>query len=173
MAGRLPANGGGADGGDDEGAPSSAPLLPWGIQAVQPGSLRTITETKLVSFAVGQQKKSRFQKAREDAEEKRKEEEKEAAKVYQSFVASFEVPDDGGGKTFVRGNSGVGGVEQSGEVYRVAAPAPSPAAIATPAPSPARVQSSGANITPANNAKPVREMDKMLQEMKVFSCCAF
>ena len=68
---------------------------------VQPGSLKTISQGKLTTFAVGQQKKSRFQKAREEREQKRLQEEKEAASVYESFVASFEVDDDAS-KTFVR-----------------------------------------------------------------------
>jgi U2-associated protein SR140 len=163
MAGRLPPNGSGVEAGDEEGNSSAAPLLPWGIQAVQPGSLRTITETKLVSFAVGQQKKSRFQKAREDAEEKRREEEKEAARAYESFVASFEAPDDRGAKAFVKGGSGSAG---QGELYRVA-PATAPKVAALPAPlAISRAQSS--NVT-ATNSKPMREMDKMLIEMKVVS----
>jgi hypothetical protein len=41
--------------------------LPWGVSQgnLQPPSLSQISDTKLVTFAVGQQKKSRFQKARE------------------------------------------------------------------------------------------------------------
>ncbi len=76
-------------------------LLQWGIQQVQPGSMKTISETKLATFAVGVQKKSRFQKAREEAEEKKRQEEEEAQKIYGQFVASFEADDDGL-KTFVR-----------------------------------------------------------------------
>jgi U2-associated protein SR140 len=77
-------------------------LLPWGIQQVQPGSMKTISETKLATFAVGIQKKSRFQKAREEAEEKKRQEEEEAKKIYGQFVASFAVNDEDGCKTFVR-----------------------------------------------------------------------
>lgn len=41
--------------------------LPWGIsnEKLQPSSLGQITDSKLATFAAGQQKKSRFQKARE------------------------------------------------------------------------------------------------------------
>lgn len=41
--------------------------LPWGISnaKLQPSSLGQITDSKLATFAAGQQKKSRFQKARE------------------------------------------------------------------------------------------------------------
>ena len=69
-------------------------------QTIQPGSLKTISKGKLATFAVGQQKKSRFQKAREEKEQRQKQEEAEAAKVYESFVASFEV--DESSKTFIR-----------------------------------------------------------------------
>lgn len=65
-------------------------VMPWGIQQVQPGSMKTISESKLTTFAIGQQKKSRFQKAREEAEEKQRQEDEETAKVYDSFVASFQ-----------------------------------------------------------------------------------
>jgi U2-associated protein SR140 len=66
--------------------------------------MKTISESKLATFAVGQQKKSRFQKAREEAEEKKRQEEAEAAKVYDSFVASFQ-GDDNNSKVFVRSST--------------------------------------------------------------------
>lgn len=66
----------------------------------QPGALKTISQGKLATFAVGQQKKSRFQRAKEEKEERKKKEAEEAAEVYESFVASFEAE---GSKTFVRG----------------------------------------------------------------------
>lgn len=86
--------------------------MPWGIssQKLQPGSMKTITDSKLATFAVGQQKKSRFQKAREEKEQKKKEEEEAAAKLFETFVASFTEDDDS--KTFVRG----GKVNADGEV---------------------------------------------------------
>lgn len=62
---------------------------------------KQIADSKLITFAVGQQKKSRFQKAREEQEQKRKQDDEETAKVYDSFVSSFKDDDDG--KTFVRG----------------------------------------------------------------------
>lgn len=72
------------------------PKMPWGIgnQQIQTSSLNTITESKLVAFAVGQQKKTRFQKEREEKEQKKKDEDKAAAAVYDQFVASFAVDDD-------------------------------------------------------------------------------
>lgn len=65
-------------------------------------TLKNLTDTKLVSFALGQPKKSRFQKEREEKELKKKLDEKEAAKVFESFVESFQDHDDGPIKTFVR-----------------------------------------------------------------------
>lgn len=65
------------------------------------GGVHSISDSKLVNFAIGTQKKSRFQKEREANEAKRKLDEADAAKVYESFVASF--ADDDDAKTFVRG----------------------------------------------------------------------
>lgn len=53
---------------------------------------------------MGQQKKSRFQKAREDKELKKKEEEREAAAVYETFVKSFS-DTSSSSKAFVRGST--------------------------------------------------------------------
>lgn len=63
---------------------------------------KQIADSKLITFAVGQQKKSRFQKAREEKELKQKLADEETAKVYDSFVSSFTEEEDG--KTFVRGS---------------------------------------------------------------------
>ena len=49
--------------------------------------MKTISQGKLAAFAVGQQKKSRFQKAREEKEQKKRQEEEEAAKVHRSNTA--------------------------------------------------------------------------------------
>eukprot|EP01038_Epipyxis_sp_PR26KG_P014491 gene14491-19453_t len=94
---------------------------------IQPGSMKTITDSKLVNFAVGQQKKSRFQKSREEKEAKKKQDEEEAAKVYDSFVASFGDGNDDQSKTFVRGGKVLdngrdiaGG--RVGEVYKLERP---------------------------------------------------
>eukprot|EP01040_Poterioochromonas_malhamensis_P009251 gene9251-10040_t len=114
-------------------------------------TLKNLSEEKLVSFAIGSQKKSRFQKAREEQEAKRKQDEEEAAKVYKSFVQSFQEDDDDeeegfdqrGSKKFVRG--GAGGGRGNGDVYRMS-------------------QSSSAG-RPSKNS----EMDKLMQEMKTSS----
>ena len=84
--------------------------LPF-TQAIQPGSMRTITENKLATFAVGQQKKSRFQKAREDKETKKKLDDEAASVEYEKFVATFSEVDNS--KTFVRG----GKVNDDTEIY--------------------------------------------------------
>eukprot|EP01041_Mallomonas_annulata_P005425 gene5425-10875_t len=100
--------------------------LPWGIDSkqLQPGSLKTISDSKLATFAIGQQKKSRFQKAREEKELKKKQEDEEAAKVYDQFVASFEVQE--GSKAFIRGgkiqdnnDSDIVQGGKRGEVYKL------------------------------------------------------
>ena len=122
------------------------PALPWGIssQKIQPGSMKTITTDKLAAFAVGTQKKSRFQKAREEKEIKKKQEEEEAAKVFDSFVASFTEDEDK--KTFVRGgkaqDSGdvIGG--KRGEIYTL-------------------------DRSRAGVKQPSSEIERMVEEMKV------
>jgi len=68
--------------------------LPWGVTSFQPGSLKTITTDKLATFAIGNNKKSRFQKLKEEKEAKEKAEAEAAAEVYNSFVASFEGDDN-------------------------------------------------------------------------------
>jgi hypothetical protein len=111
------------------------------------GPKASISDNKLVQFSIGQQKKSRFQKAREDQEAKKKLEEEEAAKVYESFVASF--ADDDEAKTFVRGGKYNGGssnrhAESAGEVYRM-----------------------------DGGKKKMSEIDKLMNEMKVRLKCTY
>ena len=91
--------------------------------SIQPGSMKTISDNKLVAFAIGKQTKSRFQKAREEKEQKKKQDESEAALVYDDFVASF-TNDDDGNKVFIRGgkiNNGGSALDtsDSGDVYRM------------------------------------------------------
>lgn len=93
--------------------------------SIQPGSMKNITDNKLVAFAIGKQTKSRFQKAREEKELKKKQDENEAAQVYDDFVASFTNEDDAN-KVFIRGgkinNSGStseADTSTSGDVYRM------------------------------------------------------
>jgi hypothetical protein len=72
------------------------------FQMTDSSTIRNLSDTKLLSFAIGQQKKSRFQKAREDKELKKKIDEEEAAKVYETFVESFK-HDDTEAKKFIKG----------------------------------------------------------------------
>lgn len=98
--------------------------VPHGLEAAQMNPVsKPIADAKLITFAVGQQKKSRFQKAREEKELKQKLDDEETAKVYDSFVSSFTEEEDG--KTFVRGGaSGQRDIEgiyggSKGDVYRM------------------------------------------------------
>lgn len=83
---------------------------------------KQIADSKLITFAVGTQKKSRFQKAREEKELKKKLDDEETAKVYDSFVSSFTEEEDG--KTFVRGGLARGNNDEAlgctkGDIYRL------------------------------------------------------
>jgi hypothetical protein len=102
----------------------SAPL-PWGMREHQPGSLKNLTEEKAKVFALGQQRKSRFQKVcivhrfwssggcfsrrggalqdKEEREAKKRKADEEAAKMYEQFVASFDTEDEE--NTKVRGRA--------------------------------------------------------------------
>ncbi|KAI9480460.1 MAG: U2-associated SR140 protein [Benjaminiella poitrasii] len=55
-------------------------------------SIRTIPATKLHAFSIGSQKKTAYQRQKEEADLKKQQETLEAAKVYADFVASFEEP---------------------------------------------------------------------------------
>ncbi|CAH0520263.1 unnamed protein product [Peronospora belbahrii] len=82
----------------------SQPELPWGMETteMQPSSLTSLTDDKLARFVLGHQKKTKFQKEREDREAKKRQADEEAAKIYATFVASFDNEDETKGKTFVR-----------------------------------------------------------------------
>ncbi len=108
------------------------------------GALKNLSDSKLIQFAIGTQKKSRFQKAREEKEAKKKQEEEDAAKVYETFVASFKDEDEETGKSFVRG----GKVDAGGKVFG--------GAVGDVYKMPA-----------APSKKPLSEMEKLMQEMKV------
>lgn len=86
---------------------AAAPTLPppGGIplvKKVQPGSQSQLTKTKINSFQMGKQQKSRFQRAKEAAEAKKRQQDAEAASIYDSFVASFAGGEDDAGPAFVR-----------------------------------------------------------------------
>lgn len=69
--------------------------------------MKTISDSKLVAFALGKQQKSRFQKAREEKEARKRQDEQEAAREYDSFVASFVDYEEGSSKVFIRGGQTV------------------------------------------------------------------
>ncbi|XP_015749110.1 PREDICTED: U2 snRNP-associated SURP motif-containing protein-like [Acropora digitifera] len=89
-------------------ADSSEKSLPWGLspEGLAPGSMKTISQSKLKSFSVGMMNAGlkKPAKSKQDVEEKKKKQEAEAAEVFADFVASFE-DSRAAGKTFVRGNT--------------------------------------------------------------------
>ena len=121
-------------------------VLPWGVQDLKPGSLKTISESKLATFALGQVKKSRFQKAKEDAEEKKRLDQIEASKAYESFAASFDAGGEPNSKSFVRS------ADVGKELYKFSSSLPT-----------------AHDSQPVRSSKPLSEMEKMLMEMKVSS----
>ncbi|KAL4093231.1 hypothetical protein PRIC1_010665 [Phytophthora ramorum] len=136
---------------EENAAPRPPPQLPWGMEKteMQPSSLTALTDDKLARFVLGHQKKTKFQKDREDREAKKRQADEEAAKIYATFVASFDNEDETKGKAFVRGGATQGSRQssrQSGDVYRLKAKEPAIGAAAA--------------------GKKVSEMDKMLQEIK-------
>ncbi|CAI5716105.1 unnamed protein product [Peronospora effusa] len=112
-----------SSGGSDEDAPrapASKSHLPWGMEKkeMQPSSLTSLTDDKLARFVLGHQKKTKFQKEREDREAKKRQADEEAAMIYATFVASFDNEDETKGKTFVRAAI-QGDRQSSGEMYRL------------------------------------------------------
>ncbi|RLN58209.1 hypothetical protein BBJ29_004844 [Phytophthora kernoviae] len=162
-----------SDDAPSQGSPPSQaqPQLPWGMEKaeMQPSSLKSLTDDKLARFVLGHQKKTKFQKEREDREAKKRQADAEAAKIYATFVASFDNEDRTKGKAFVRGETtqgkqvvraGTNGDRQSGgDIYRLKGKEKLPfsgfegASAAT----------SGVGERPG---KKMSEMDKMLQEIK-------
>ena len=121
------------------GSSSGKQHLPFGIAKLKPGAMKTISDDKLATFVIGRQKKTKFQREKEEREAKRREAENEAAKVYESFVASFD--GSASSQTFVRGET----INQKGGAGG----------------------SAGTEYTmQRKDGKPKREMDRMLEEMK-------
>ncbi|KAJ3020140.1 U2 snRNP-associated SURP domain-containing protein [Thoreauomyces humboldtii] len=90
----------GGEKGRGKGSSAGKHKLPWGME--KPTPIKKITETKLQAFTVGINKRTPFQKAKEEAELRKKKENQEAAEVYAQFAASF---DDDGSAGWVRGGS--------------------------------------------------------------------
>ena len=84
---------------------------------LQPGALKTLSDSKLATFVTGQQKKTRFQREKEAKEAKKQKELEEAAQIYGDFVASFDGSSDRDSKSFVR--SGGAGHYGSGDGYQM------------------------------------------------------
>lgn len=132
--------------------------MPWGIatDGLQPGALKTISDNKLAAFAVGQQKKSRFQKQREEKEQKRKEEEAAAAKLYDSFVESFKGKNEGDDDEplpFVRSRGSSQSQSKPFEIKLEKSADKPPSAAVAPK-------------SETSSAKPVRQIDEYLNELK-------
>jgi U2-associated protein SR140 len=70
----------------------------------QPGALKTLTSSKLAAFVMGQQQKSRFQREKEERDERRRVADAEAALVYEEFVTDFDR--DARSQPFVRAGGG-------------------------------------------------------------------
>ncbi|TYZ66440.1 hypothetical protein PybrP1_002413 [[Pythium] brassicae (nom. inval.)] len=173
-------------------AASDEPALPWGMQpqAMQPSSLARLTDDKLARFALGQQRKTKFEKEREEREARKRQADEEAAQMYATFVASFEDEDATLGKAFVRAGgaptTGEANAAARAELYRLR-PAPSPAgggfrvgpgafhsagSAAGPKPSEmARMlgemtQSDAGSSTAGPPTKKRRDIDQFLEELK-------
>eukprot|EP00468_Gymnochlora_sp_CCMP2014_P009633 CAMPEP_0167759516 /NCGR_PEP_ID=MMETSP0110_2-20121227/11070_1 /TAXON_ID=629695 /ORGANISM="Gymnochlora sp., Strain CCMP2014" /LENGTH=695 /DNA_ID=CAMNT_0007645917 /DNA_START=44 /DNA_END=2131 /DNA_ORIENTATION=- len=89
--------------------------MPWGIKRLKPGVHKTINAEKLKKFDRGYQpKRNKYKMKKMQEEAKRKRAQEEAAKVYESFVESFQVNENDSGHAgigFVEGGSmgGTGG----------------------------------------------------------------
>ncbi|EMR08167.1 hypothetical protein PNEG_03341 [Pneumocystis murina B123] len=69
--------------------------LPYGLTTFKEGSLRAIDQEKIAAFERATPKKTAYDKAREEANAKKKREEEETRVIYEDFVKSF---DDGSGE---------------------------------------------------------------------------
>ncbi|QSL66973.1 hypothetical protein MERGE_001360 [Pneumocystis wakefieldiae] len=69
--------------------------LPYGLTTFKEGSLRAIDQEKIAAFERATPKKTAYDKAKEEANAKKKREEEETRVIYEDFVKSF---DDGSGE---------------------------------------------------------------------------
>mmetsp|Transcript_36985 Transcript_36985/g.47798 ORF Transcript_36985/g.47798 Transcript_36985/m.47798 type:complete len:1038 (+) Transcript_36985:104-3217(+) len=138
-------------------------MKPFGLvdpSKVKPGSMKTISQTKLATFVVGQQKKTRFQKEKEAKEAKKKQELTEAAGLYEDFVTSFNPEENS--KTFMRGSNRN---ESNDRTYKMKSSSSSSIFSSSPQlpkSSPPPSSSSRRSL----DKKPMSEMERMLEEMK-------
>ncbi|CAI5742006.1 unnamed protein product [Hyaloperonospora brassicae] len=167
------------------------PQLPWGMEKteMQPSSLTSLTDDKLARFVLGHQKKTKFQKEREDREAKKRRADEEAAKIYATFVASFDNEGEAQGKTFVRSAAALGdgqSTHEHGETYRLEAKEAKAglSAVFAEEKEPLKVsemdqtglelqfkeadkmQQSGKDLTQVQKPKKRRAIDEFLEEMK-------
>ncbi|KAJ3183952.1 U2 snRNP-associated SURP domain-containing protein [Gaertneriomyces sp. JEL0708] len=147
--------------------------FPWGIDKPKPS--KQITSAKLNTFNVGINRKTQFQKQKEEAEQRKKEEEEEAAKVYAEFVASFD-DDDTRPKGWVKGGTIVPTVLYEPGSERSQPADPPAKALYKPMP----FVKAGASVTPLKpprlpspelEVKPTRpkgkrNLDEFLEELK-------
>ncbi|RLN87480.1 hypothetical protein BBJ28_00016565 [Nothophytophthora sp. Chile5] len=126
------------------------PQLPWGMEKteMQPSSLTALTDDKLARFVLGHQKKTKFQKEREDREAKKRQADAEAAQIYATF----------GNRAGRSGTSVSPSGRQTGDVYRLK-PKES-------APFSAFSDTSAAASFSTRPGKKVSEMDRMMEEIK-------
>eukprot|EP01031_Cornospumella_fuschlensis_P028329 gene28329-34204_t len=110
----------------------------------------------MISFSLAP-KKNRFQKAKEEKEAKKRQDEQEAAQVYETFVQSFSAKDsDDYAKTFIK--AGVGGDEE--KAYRMDSGfLDSSKTVRSSSPP-------SSSSRPAATKKREREMDKFLEEIR-------
>ncbi|XP_072180358.1 U2 snRNP-associated SURP motif-containing protein-like [Diadema setosum] len=74
------------------------------MAGIAPGTTKNISKTKLQAFSIGQMNLTKKKSKRVEEEIRKKEQEKETAKIFEEFVASFEgTPSTS--KTFIRGNT--------------------------------------------------------------------
>ncbi|KAE9000971.1 hypothetical protein PF011_g13956 [Phytophthora fragariae] len=139
------------------------PQLPWGMEKteMQPSSLTALTDDKLARFVLGHQKKTKFQKEREDREAKKRQADEEAAKIYATFVASFDNEDETKGKAFVRG-----GAQESGDVYRLRPNEPPPVSKKVPEVDTRVQEVKHRDVEQLQKPRKRRAIDEFLEEMK-------
>eukprot|EP00611_Tribonema_gayanum_P017989 TRINITY_DN3099_c4_g1_i4.p1 TRINITY_DN3099_c4_g1~~TRINITY_DN3099_c4_g1_i4.p1 ORF type:complete len:825 (+),score=378.43 TRINITY_DN3099_c4_g1_i4:177-2651(+) len=140
---------------------------------LKPGSKQNLTASKLQSFEVGKQKKTRFQKEKEAAEAKKKAAEAEAASLFQEFAASFEGDSGGGGgKSFLKTGGSIYAPQSKpmSEMERVALEIQSGGTPRGPGGDDSRggpaVPGGAGGAASAAAAKKRREMDAFLEEIK-------
>ncbi|XP_074657715.1 U2 snRNP-associated SURP motif-containing protein-like isoform X2 [Tubulanus polymorphus] len=91
---------------NSSGGSSGRDRLPWGLKtdSVAPGSMKTISETKLKAFNSGSTNLSKKSLTKREQEElKKREDEQAAKKAYEDFVAAFEDVGKHHNKSWVKG----------------------------------------------------------------------